>query len=80
MQGEMARLAGEGVAGGDRMRQAAVAWRALHDFAKNGMPSGRYRCQNLLFQRSVRRPNVMCPQLGPFFVPACPPLTAINGD
>ena len=20
------------------------------------------------------------PQLGPFFVPACPPLTAINGD
>ena len=25
-------------------------------------------------------PNVTWPQLGPFFVPACPPLTAINGD
>ena len=35
MQGEMARLAGEGVAGGDRMRQAAVAWRALQSSSDN---------------------------------------------
>ena len=35
MQGEMARLAAAGVAGGDRMRQAAVAWRAMQSGSDN---------------------------------------------
>ena len=35
MQGEMARLVAAGVAGGDRMRQAAVAWRAMQSGSDN---------------------------------------------